>query len=413
MNVGFGDALLIVGLLLTVAAALSGLMRGTVLSISVLAVAAGIVLAATDAISIDAGDQAVVHLVELALIVTLFSDGLYVERELLRMHWGPAARAIVVAMPITLGLLSVFAYLVFGDLSWSEAFLLGAVLTPTDPVVTSAVVTAQRVPALVRHTLNLESGLNDGLALPFVLFFLVLAEPGGSAGHEAVKLLGESVAGAAIGIALAVLAGRLLSRLPGGGITRQYEGIYALGLAFVAFGLADVTIGNGLIAAFVAGIALGVAEHDIPDTFSEFNENVSAIFQAVTFFIFGALIVATGYDGSVWALVAFVPFTLLVARPIAIFAALGGTGLARPFKVFIAWFGPKGVASMLFALFVLNSQAPDRNLVFDIASFVILCSIVAHGLTDTLGSRLVERHVPPEASDSAPDGVPGDLTGPG
>jgi sodium/hydrogen antiporter len=391
MDVGFGDALLIVGLLLTVAAGLSGLMRGTVLSISVLSVAAGLVLAATDAVSIDAGDDAVVHVIELALIITLFSDGLFVERELLRMHWGPAARAIVIAMPVTLVLLAVAARLLFDELGWAEAFLLAAVLTPTDPVVTSAVVTARRVPALVRHTLNLESGLNDGLALPFVLFFLVLAEPGGNAGHEALKLLGESVAGAAIGVSLAILAGRLLPRLPHGGITPKYEGIYALGLAFASFGLADVTIGNGLIAAFVAGIALGVAQHDLPDAFSEFNENVSAVFQVVTFFLFGALIVATGYEGAILPLVAFVPFTLLIARPSAIYAALAGSGLDERHKRFIAWFGPKGVASMLFALFVLNSSAPDRELVFDIASFVILSSIVAHGLTDTLGARWIER----------------------
>jgi sodium/hydrogen antiporter len=393
MNVGFGDALLIVGLLLAVAAGLSGLMRGTVLSISVLSVAAGIVLAATDAVSIDAGDAAVVHVIELALIITLFSDGLFVERELLRMHWTPAARAIVIAMPVTLVMLALAARLLFDELGWAEALLLAAVLTPTDPVVTSAVVTARRVPALVRHTLNLESGLNDGLALPFVLFFLVLAEPGGNAGHEALKLLGESVAGAAIGVALAFLAGRLLPHLPHGGITPKYEGIYALGLAFAAFGLADVTIGNGLIAAFVAGIALGVAQHDLPDAFSEFNENVSAVFQVVTFFTFGALIVATGYEGAILPLVAFVPFTLLVARPTAILAALAGSRLESRYKRFIAWFGPKGVASMLFALFVLNSKAPDRELVFDIASFVILSSIVAHGLTDTVGARWIERRV--------------------
>jgi NhaP-type Na+/H+ or K+/H+ antiporter len=391
MNVGFGNALLIVGLLLVVGAGLSGLMRGTVLSISVLSVAAGIVLAATDAVSIDAGDNAVVHVIELALIITLFSDGLFVERELLRMHWTPAARAIVIAMPVTLGLLALAARLLFDELGWAEAFLLAAVLTPTDPVVTSSVVTARRVPALVRHTLNLESGLNDGLALPFVLFFLVLAEPGGNATHEAIKLLGESVAGAAIGVGLAFLAGRILPHLPHGGVTAQYEGIYALGLAFAAFGLADVTIGNGLIAAFVAGIALGVAQHDLPDAFSEFNENVSAVFQAVTFFLFGALIVATGYEGAILPLVAFVPFTLLVARPTAILAAFAGTRMETRYRRFIAWFGPKGVASMLFALFVLNSNAPDRDLVFDIASFVILWSIVAHGLTDTLGARWIER----------------------
>ncbi len=179
MEIGFGEALLIVGGLLAVVAALSGLMRGTVLSASVLSVLLGIVLAELEVISIDVGDDGVLELIELALILTLVSDGLVVERELLGRHWSPVARALVVAMPITLALLALGAKLLFNELSWAEAFLLGAVLSPTDPVVTSTVVTAQRVPAAIRHTLNLESGLNDGLALPFVLFFLVLATPGG------------------------------------------------------------------------------------------------------------------------------------------------------------------------------------------------------------------------------------------
>ena len=97
---------------------------------------------------------------------------------------------------------------------------------------------------------------------------------------------------------------------------RRYEGIYAIGFGLAAFGLADVTIGNGLIAAFVAGIAMGAAEHEIPDAFVEFAENVSAIFQVITFFVFGALIVATGYDGEVWRLVVFILLALLVARPV-------------------------------------------------------------------------------------------------
>ena len=163
--------MLVFGGLLAVAAGLSGLMRGTVLSISVLSVALGIVMAEAGVVSVDAKDDAIVHLVELALILTLFSDGMLVERELLARHWSPVARAIVIAMPITLALLALAAKALFPSLSWAEAFLLAAVLTPTDPVVTSSVVTSPDVPARVRHTLNLESGLNDGLALPFVLFF--------------------------------------------------------------------------------------------------------------------------------------------------------------------------------------------------------------------------------------------------
>src|SRR5215211_2343611 len=300
MDIGFGEALLIVGGLLMVAAALSGAMKGTVLSISVLSVALGIGLALADVVEIRVSDPGVLELVELALILTLFSDGLVVERELLALHWGPVVRALVLAMPITLAVLALGAAGLFPALTWAEAFLLAAVLTPTDPVVTSTVVTAQRVPSIVRHTLNLESGLNDGLALPFVLFFLVLATPGGDAGGEGLRVIGEAGFGAVVGIVVGTVGGRLHHYLPGGGLTARYEGIYAVGFGLAAFGLADVTFGNGFIAAFVAGIAMGAAEHDIPDAFVEFAENVSAISQVITFFIFGALIVATGYSGDIW-----------------------------------------------------------------------------------------------------------------
>jgi sodium/hydrogen antiporter len=390
VDLDFSQVLLLLGGLLASAAALSGWLRASVLSVSVLAVVAGIVFAALDLVSIDPSSDIVRHVIELALIVTLFSDGLFVERELLARHWGPAARALVLAMPLTLALLGAISLVLFGSLTVAECFLLAAVLTPTDPVVTSTVVTATRVPALVRHTLNLESGLNDGLALPFVLFFLTLAEPGGNAADAALELLAKVAVGALIGFVFAWVGGRALRRLPGGGIASNYEGVYALGLALAAYGLADVTYGNGLIAAFVAGVALGVAEHEIPEAFSQFNESVSAVLQVSVFFLFGALIVSTGWDHGIPALVAFIAFALLVARPLAVIASLAGTRLSAPVRLFIAWFGPKGVASMLFALLVLRSEAPHAAFVFEIASFVILSSIVAHGLTDTVGTRWIE-----------------------
>src|SRR4051795_7718913 len=391
MNLGFGNAILVLGVLLAIAAALSGVMRGTVLSISVLSVALGIGLAETGAGAVTATSPGIVDVVEIALILTLFSDGLFVERELLRVHWGPVTRAIVVAMPITLGILALIGHSVFGSLTWAEAFLLAAVLTPTDPVVTSAVVTAQRVPALVRHTLNLESGLNDGLALPFVLFFLALAQPGGDAGGEGLRVVGEAAFGGVVGVAVGLLGGRLHHYLPGGGITRRYEGIYAVGFGLMAFGLADVTIGNGFIAAFVCGIAMGAAEHDIPDAFSEFAENVSTISQVITFFVFGGLIAAIGFDAGIWHLVAFIALALLIARPLAIVIAFVRSRLPRDAVAFIAWFGPKGFASMLFALFVLDSHVANRELIFEVAAFTVIASIVVHGLTDTVGTRWLER----------------------
>ena len=391
MDVGFGEALLYSGALLAVAAALSGLMHGTVLSISVLSVAAGLILAETGAIHVDGSDTAVVHLFLLALIVTLFSDGLFVERELLVVHWGPVVRALLIALPLTLVLLALAAKLLFSEFGWAEAFLLGSVLCATDPVVSASVVSSQRVPASVRHALNLESGLNDGLALPFVLVFIILASPGGDAGNEAAKLVGEAAFGVVLGVLLGLGAGRLTHHLPGGGIVRRYEGIYALGVGLLAYGIADVTFGNGLIAAFVCGIALAAADHDIADDFVDFSENVSSILQVLTFFAFGGLIVSTGFESTVPLLVAFIAFALVIARPVAIALSFVRVSLPAPHRAFIAWFGPKGVSGILFAELVLNSDASDAKLIFETAAFVILASILIHGLTDTLGARWIER----------------------
>jgi NhaP-type Na+/H+ or K+/H+ antiporter len=391
MDIGFNDGVLLFGAVLAVVAALSGLMRGTVLSASVLSVALGVGLAATGVVSAEAGDPSIVELIELALILTLFSDGMFVERELLLRHWGPVARSLTIAMPITIGLLGVVAKLLFDQLSWAEAFLLGAILAPTDPVVTSSIVTSRLVPASVRHTLNLESGLNDGLALPFVLFFLVFASPSGDAGDEALRLAGEAVVGAIVGLALGYAGGRLHRSLPAGGVVARYEGIYAVSFAMVAFGLSETTIGNGLIAAFVCGIAMGATEHDVPQGFVEFAENASTILQVITFFVFGALFVATGFDYSVPPLVLFIAFALLIARPAAVLLSFVRTRLPRPERLFIAWFGPKGVASILFALFVLKSEVDSRELIFDVAAITVIVSIAVHGLTDTVGTRWLAR----------------------
>ena len=213
------------------------------------------------------------------------------------MHWGPPARAIVFAMPLTLGILALLGAALFPRAELGRGVPAGGRAHADGPRRHLGRGDRAARPGRVRHTLNLESGLNDGLALPFVLFFLVLATPGGDAGAEGAKLLGEAAFGAVMGAALGIIGGRLHRLAPAGGITARYEGIFAVGLGVAAYGLADLTFGNGLIAAFVAGIALGATEHEIPDRFHAFSENVSSIFQVMTFFVFGALIVAMGYDG--------------------------------------------------------------------------------------------------------------------
>jgi NhaP-type Na+/H+ or K+/H+ antiporter len=403
MDVSFPEIVLTVGLLLVLVAGLSGLAHGTVLSVSVVAVAAGMLLNATDVVEVGARDPVVIAVIELALVFTLFSDGQIVERELLIGHIGPTARALVLAMPATMVLIALVAKLLFSDLGWPEAFLLGAVLAPTDPVITSAVVSAKGIPARLRHVLNLESGLNDGLALPFVLLFIAISVGEGAPGEEAAALLAEAAVGAVIGVVLATIAGRAIDDMPGVGLTEKYEGVYALGIALAAFGLAESTIGNGLIATFVAGITLAVAERDSPAAFRDFNESLGAVLQTLTFFIFGSLVIDSGVPPEAVAAAVFVGFTLFIARPAAILAALVGADLPKLQRRFLAWFGPKGVASMLFALFVLKSDVPGAELIFQLASLVILASIVAHGLTDTVGARWMEENLEPEAGEPDED----------
>ena len=151
-----------------------------------------------------------------------FSDGLLVEREFLREHWRAPVRALAVAMPLNAALLAGTAKALFGELSWVEAFLVGFVLSPTDPVITSSVVTSAKVPVRVRNILNLESGLNDGLALPFVLLFLELSTGEAGSVLEATGSLGlETVLGLAAGVVLALAAGGLLGRLPDWALERR------------------------------------------------------------------------------------------------------------------------------------------------------------------------------------------------
>jgi NhaP-type Na+/H+ or K+/H+ antiporter len=140
-------------------------------------------------------------------------------------------------------------------------------------------------------------------------------------------------------------------------------------------------------------VAFALVRSEAPGVFGRFNEDLSSVHQLVAFALFGALVVETGFDLPFLPIAAFAVFALVVARPASVLLAMIGTPLRGPERVFIAWFGPKGIASMLFALFVLNSTAPDRTLVFDAAAATILASIVAHGLTDTVGARWIERRM--------------------
>jgi sodium/hydrogen antiporter len=295
----------------------------------------------------------------------------------------------VLAMPITAVLVALVTHAVT-DLSWTESFLLGALLSPTDPVLSSSVVTNPRVPRLIRHSLNLESGLNDGLALPAVLAFSAALAAGEDDFVWYEFVLQDVTLGFAYGIVLALLASWLLPR-EAEDIPAHHKSLYMLGVAFATYGLAVVEPlhGNGFIAVFVCAIVLGIRRPDLGRHFEERADDIVEIVKLGIFVVFGALLTLDGLFGDGWAAVAIAVFTLLFARTIAIWISLAGTGLDTATKGFMAWFGPKGVATMTFSILVLGQPIAEGERIFNLAALVVFCSIVVHGLSDTPGSNWI------------------------
>ena len=392
----FNTTVLVFAVLLVLGALLSGVAHRSFLSLTALFVVAGFVLGdgGLKVIHFDARGPFDTDLAVIALMVILFRDGLEVEGEMLQRAWRLPLRKLVLAMPITCVLIALVTH-ALTSLSWGQSFLLGALLSPTDPVLSSAVVTNPRVPRIIRHSLNLESGLNDGLALPAVLAFVaVVADQSGFVWWRFVLEDVGARAGVRRGHRVHRLAGAPARPRPGGaGPGPHVKSLYALGVAFVAYGVAVVPpAGNGLIATFVCAITLGILPQRHPPgvraavgrAWSRWSSSGSSWSSA-------RCSRSDGLFGDGWAAVGIVAFTLLVARPVAVGMALIGTKTDAPTRAFMAWFGPKGVATMAFSLLVLGQAVPGADRIFNLAALAVFTSIIAHGLTDTPGANWIAR----------------------
>jgi NhaP-type Na+/H+ or K+/H+ antiporter len=314
---------------------------------------------------------------------------------MLQRAWHLPLRKLVLAMPLTTIMVAAAARLLIG-LSWTESFLLGAVLAPTDPVLTSSIVTNPRVPRLVRHSLNLESGLNDGLALPAVLAFAAALEVDSGDFVWWRFVLQDVGLGLLYGLACGWLASLLMPRESGSppalSIPSHQRSLFALGIAFATYGVTVLAPkGNGFIAVFVAAIVIGVRRPDARAHFERNAEEIVEIMKLGIFFVFGSLLTLHAFTREGWAALGLVAVTFLLARPLAVWIALAGTRTDRATRLFMGWFGPKGVASVTFALIVLDRRVSGAVRVFDLTALVVFCSIVVHGLSDTPGAEWIAR----------------------
>ncbi|MGS2617093.1 cation:proton antiporter [Micromonospora sp. LZ34] len=373
---------------LLLAVLLSSLTHRTILSTAVLFLVAGFVLGpeTTGVLDIAADSPTVATLAQLTLFAVLFTDGMRLGWADLRSAWRLPGRALGWGLPLTLLITALLAHYVAG-LDWPEALLIGAILSPTDPVFAAALVGNERVPGRLRRLLNVESGLNDGLALPFVILFLAVA-----AGAEDLHLdkLGlELLLGVVIGVAVPWLALRL-ERLPFFSASTQYEPLNAVAIGLLVLALGQVTHANLYLAAFAAGITVATFGERQRESFEHFGELLAELFKLAALLVFGALISFQFLGEINWSGWVFAVLAIVVARPAALAVSFLGSHLTRTEQFAAMWFGPKGFASVVYSLLVLEAAIPAADEVFHLVALTVVLSILAHSSTDLVVARIFD-----------------------
>ena len=385
--------LLSFAVLLLIGVLISERAHRTVLSTAVLFLVGGFLLGpgALGVIKVTSGDPIVSGLAELALFSVLFTDGMRVGFRDLRVAWRLPGRALLLGLPLTLALTAVFAHYVVG-MPWLESFLLGAILAPTDPVFASAIVGREEVPGRLRHLLNVESGVNDGLALPIVL--ILLAAAGGSNTHGE-DLLIEIVLGIAVGIVIPVVV-LGLERLPFLQAIRSLQPLLAVSIGLLVLAICQATHANLFLGAFAAGITVATFGTELGHEFEQFGELVTELLKLAAIMIFGALITpAFLFDEISLGGWIFAVLALVVARPLALLVSFIGAKLSLGEQVTAMWFGPKGFASVVYGLIILESGISLADQIYHLVALVIVLSILSHSSTDVVIARRFGRNQEP------------------
>jgi NhaP-type Na+/H+ or K+/H+ antiporter len=331
-------------------------------------------------------DEGARFLAEITLVLVLFTDASHVRFMSLRKYVGVPARMLVVGLPLTIGLGMVVAYLLSPESGLAMALLTAAVLTPTDAALGQTVVSSKDVPEHLRQTINVESGLNDGLVLPFVLLGAILASATMEGAHTdglAMSAMMQIVLGPLIGVAIGWVAANAMDVAQDKELIAEAAGGVAfLAVAFVAFIGSEIIGGNGFIAAFVAGMVFGnTYRHEI-HFIGEFMEGVGQLLTMFAFLIFGALLLPDGLEHMTWGAVVLALLFLTVVRMLPIFVSLMGTGLALREKLFLGWFGPRGIASILFTLIMMDEfDFPGEEELLACVSMTVFLSIILHGIS--------------------------------
>ena len=331
-------------------------------------------------------------LAELTLVLVLFTDAARIDLVRLRREHNIPLRLLGIGLPLTVLAGTLAGVALLSELTLWEALVLAVILAPTDAALGQAVVSSSRVPVRIRQALNVESGLNDGLALPLLLFAISLGAMGEHATESAFWLrfaLFQVVLGPVVGAAVGYFGGRLVSWAGRTGwMSDVFRDLAALGLALLAYAGAEVVGGNGFIAAFTAGLMLGNTARSLCSSLYEFAEAEGQLLMLLSFLVFGAVMVGPALDGLGLASVLYALASLTLVRMVPVWISLTGLGLEPTTRAFLGWFGPRGIASILYGLLLLEGSELDHQAaVFGVTMLTILLSVFLHGITAWPGVR--------------------------
>jgi sodium/hydrogen antiporter len=326
--------------------------------------------------------EVVKTLAEITLVLVLFSDASRVGLRDLRAELGLCLRLLGIGLPLTIGLGTLLALALFGGINIWLALLIGAALAPTDAALGAGVMVNRAVPARIRRLINVESGLNDGIATPFVL---VAVAGAAAAVHESGTGPGGAVAELALGLAVGGAVGGAGGWLVK--VTRRrdwvaegFAGAAVLGLAVCAYASAIALHGNGFIAAFTGGLAFGSMSGRRGEPLVPFVEETGALVSLLVWLAFGAVAVAPMFDHLTWQLVVYAVLSLTIIRMAPVALALAGARLGWATTAFVGWFGPRGLASVVFALLALEDLGDKAaSPAVAVITATVLLSVVAHG----------------------------------
>lgn len=335
---------------------------------------------------------------ELTLVIVLFIDASRIRLPLLVRQYKLPVRLLGVGLPLTVLLGALIAMFLFPEFSIWEAALVAAILAPTDAALGQAVVSSSKVPLRIRQSLNVESGLNDGIVLPLVMLFAALAAmsaDGNGQQNWLVYWIGQVTLGPLAGIVVGLGGGYLLQKSrQAGWLDGNFQRLSGVALAVIAWAGALQIGGNGFIAAFVAGMCISCFSDCIGEAMRDFGEAEGQLLSLTTFLLFGATLVVPAISNASFMCFVYAILSLTLIRMLPVALSLFGLGLRWPSYWFLGWFGPRGLASLLFALLVVAEfEIKQNDSIMTIAVITVLLSMIVHGLSAIPGAELYSKQI--------------------